>query len=182
MKADLLNRVVAELREMANHGLPVGEVKDGPYSKVMGETATEFTEAATEVLVFILGSDISEARKDELIDCFLSACTAAEEAHRLTRDAVSRLLDENRTLKGRLKQKADSAAIDEIVRKACDAAWKKNPKLRETANGTAGEEFTDQVNAELKVLGLKPLEQDAIRKRVKKYQRDLKRMAVQSSN
>ena len=142
------------------------------------EAAVEFTSAATTVLTDILArklaGEISEARGRELINSFISACVASEESQRVTRDTFERMNDEMAKLKKKMatkpareKRAEESNSANAIIMHHAQQWWEKKPKMRKNALGTA-KGIKERVNVALTTSKLKPLEEEAIRKRIHK--------------
>jgi hypothetical protein len=118
----------------------------------------------------------SEAKRRSTILSVVLACMAYADARSVRHDVIDRLSREViklRTKPARKKKELKSTLIDAIVRDYAHKAWMKNAKLRKTANGTASK-ILPEVNAQLKSRGMGGLGRDALRKRIEKYQSDLK--------
>lgn len=172
---ELAARVAAELQAIMREAFgPVDNLKalSGDERRKGAKAAAEFARAAATILTDIfsreLRGEISEVRRLELVNAFVRACIAKGERHHIAHDAIERLgrdIGKAHAQKARSAKEADSRNTDAIIGHHAHETWKKKPKLRGNALGTANA-IADAVNAGRAANGLKRLGVDAIRKRV----------------
>lgn len=194
-QSDDADRIAMRLREATDMLFPPSKRQhlSKDEKTEAANAATDFAQAATRLLALV-GKDRSMAsmalisaddarriellqaeaemlRKEAIIDELLLACFAGQRQQLTTHQAIARLQKEikkNQALIARNAKDARSKKIDTFVKHHAHRRWRENPKRRKTASGTASD-IVVSVNEDLKAIGLEPIGEEAIRKRIRAF-------------